>query len=102
MLELHRATIHKIETTSDKCFKIVLFTPELPAGEMLSLLLAYKSGTEGIKIEEPETDDLKSPSQRLRNTLYRTWETTKREKDFETYYREQMEKLINHYKEKLP
>ena len=54
-----------------------------------------------IKLEGWE----KSPSQRLRNTLFRLWEARtdqgKTKLPFETWYREQMEMLINQAKEKL-
>lgn len=45
--------------------------------------------------------DLKSPSQRLRGVLYLLWEKFKVVNDFDIYYRQQMEKIIQHYKEKL-
>jgi hypothetical protein len=67
---------------------------------------------EGSNVTKEETDiidnvdiDLgstKTPSQRLRNTLYRNWE----QKNngfliFREYYSHEMEKLIDHYKKKL-
>jgi len=42
----------------------------------------------------------KSPSQRLRAVLYVLW-SQKQTGDFEVYYRSQMEKLIEHFKNKL-
>lgn len=47
------------------------------------------------------TNKVKKPSQRLRATLYRVWEQSKSEQDFDTYYNNQMEILINHFKAKL-
>lgn len=44
--------------------------------------------------------DLKSPSQRLRATLY-VYFTQKGEGDFETFYKQTMESIINQFKEKL-
>ena len=102
MLSIKTATVHSISTTSDHGLRIVLLTRELPAEEMAALFMAKALGTESIKIEEPATDDLKTPGQRLRGVLFRVWENTTRETDFETYYREEMTRIINHYKDKLP
>lgn len=44
----------------------------------------------------------KTPSQRLRNTLYILWEKTGKTGDFETYRNIQMDKIINYLKEKIP
>ncbi len=44
----------------------------------------------------------KTPSQRLRNTLYRNWEQdNKGNAVFKDYYKSEMERLITHYKGKL-
>ena len=44
----------------------------------------------------------KTPSQRLRNVLYVYWEqSTGKKTDFDTFYRQQMEKIIAWIKEKL-
>jgi hypothetical protein len=43
----------------------------------------------------------RTPGQRLRAVLYVRWEQSKTTKDFETYYREQMEKIINQVKDRL-
>lgn len=102
MLEIPSATVHKIETTSDHGLKIILHTREVSPDIMAALFLAKQSGTEGVKIEEPETDDLKSPSQRLRSVLYVVWSNTDMKEDFDTYYRINMQKIIDHYKDKLP
>lgn len=102
MLQLSSATVAKVETMADKGLKIILHTRELPPEEMVALIMAKQEGTEGVKIENPETDELKSPSQRLRGVLYRVWEITTRQTDFETFYRQKMEYLINHFKSQLP
>ena len=50
------------------------------------------------------SDDIgKSPSQRLRGVLYRTFENENEGfKNFESYYTHKMEALITHLKNKLP
>ena len=49
----------------------------------------------------PDFKGEKTPAQRLRGTLYRVWETTDRKITFEQFYRESMERIIEHYKGKL-
>lgn len=46
-------------------------------------------------------DSPKTQSQRLRNVLYMNWEQTTKEIDFKTYYKQETEKIINHYKNKI-
>lgn len=52
---------------------------------------------------EADFDDFgKTPGQRLRAVLYRLWEQKNEGyQDFNLYYRFKMEKLINHFKDKL-
>jgi hypothetical protein len=46
--------------------------------------------------------ETKTPSQRLRGVLYRNFEQENKGcKDFKEYYRIEMERIINHYKQKL-
>ena len=51
--------------------------------------------------EVKDETDLKSPSQRLRAVLFLVWEHKGAQGDFNSYYRDIMEKLISQYKEKL-
>lgn len=52
--------------------------------------------------KEPAVEDKdKTPSKRLRSTLYVLWEKTKPAEDFETYYRKQVERMIDAVKNKL-
>jgi len=58
--------------------------------------------TDILDLPEIKTDDRKTPSQRLRATLFRNWEQNNEGiETFEVYYSAKMEKLINHFKEKL-
>jgi len=45
--------------------------------------------------------DQKTPSQRLRNTLFVLWKQTGEKGEFETYYNNNMEKFIDLVKQKL-
>lgn len=49
----------------------------------------------------PEFKGEKSPSQRLKAVVYRLWETTDKKKTSEEFYRDYMEKIIDHIKSKL-
>lgn len=67
--------------------------------------LMYKENK--IKAEEipeydAEFDEFKTPSQQFRAILFRLWEATGQEQDFLTYYRRLMERLTQHYKDKIP
>lgn len=51
-----------------------------------------------IKVEKNQ----KTPSERLRGVIFKYWEKrTSSTEDFDTFYRKQMENLIDAYKEKL-
>lgn len=55
---------------------------------------------EDIPKEDAE-DTSKTPSKRLRAVLFLMWKQTGEKGDFETYYRTQVEKVIEHLKNKL-
>ena len=108
------STIHKIETMSDGGLKLTVYTQELdPTDEAEVMKLKRQLGmfvfsvTEQIK--ESDIPDVKvefandkTPSQRLRNVLFRAWEQDNGGyKDFELYYRNKIEKFIDFVKEKL-
>ncbi len=54
-----------------------------------------------IPDEEPLEDDQKSPSRRLKAVLFLLWKKGGEKDEFNTYYRKQMEKVINTVKDKL-
>jgi hypothetical protein len=43
----------------------------------------------------------KTPSQRMRAVLYRIWEQQGANEDFEVFYQNEMNKVIEHYRSKL-
>lgn len=51
--------------------------------------------------KEDAEDKSKTPSKRLRATLFVLWKQLGENGDFETYYRTQVEKIIEHLKTKL-
>ena len=56
--------------------------------------------SEDIPIEHAE-DKNKTPSKRLRAVLHVLWKQKGSNGDFEVYYRDQIEKIIDHIKDKL-
>lgn len=50
---------------------------------------------------EPATDDKKTPAQRLRSVLFVLWKQEGSRGDFESFYQERMNKLIDMIKGKL-
>lgn len=81
--------------------KIVIVTPELSIEKMAELLYAKKQGiTEEVSIDY--TQEGKTPGERLRNVLYAVFKEEKRTGLFDDYYRQEMEKIIEAYKAKLP
>lgn len=109
------AIIESVATRRDKTVKITLGTQELSpsnAAEILSmqnnLVVAYISSKEISQREIDQVESLdpvlqgKTPSQRLRNTLYVAF-SQKPEgfKEFDTYYQNKMDKFIEHVKSKL-
>ncbi len=111
------ATVENLSTRADRTVKIVIGTQEnVKAAELFALqgqLVTVGISTNGLKPDEIELlrtskfeiDDIpdgKSPSQRLRNTLFRNWEQANGGySDFNLYYLNKMETIINHYKSKL-
>ena len=112
------AIIENLTTRKDKTWKITAGTNELSpeqAAEIVKLnqefcFLAIKKDPfksrdlEIISGLESELEfNEKPPSQRLRAVFYRLWETDKQGyEDFELFYRWQMNKVIEHFKSKLP
>lgn len=75
-------------------FGFLAFAPDALATQELEEI-------DNLKVEYSDTG--KPPSQRLRAVLYLNWQQKNEGYDtFENYYLVKMEKLINHYKDKLP
>lgn len=112
------AQISKIETMSDGGVRVVVDTQEITDPDELKKLFSVKKGAIGyflfkadaisqsdIPEEDAGTDEGKdkSPSQRLRAVLFVYWKEVKGGKgDFNAFYRNILDQLIEVYKEKLP
>ena len=113
------AQIESVATRKDRTVRLTIGTQEMSpatAGELYRLqnalvYLAVKE-TEFEASEREAIDGLdsefvddtkKKPSARLRAVLYRVWEQdNKGFTDFNLFYLHQMERIIGHYKAKLP
>ena len=111
------AELEKIGTLKDGSININFHTQELSpekGGQLLAIrkklvYLAIKTENfnEGEKLIiselEAEINEVgKTPSKRLRNVLFRTWEQNPEGyKDFNLFYIAKMESIINHLKGKL-
>lgn len=106
--------LNPISRRKDKSVKLSFETRELAPDEALALM--NLEGSEGwlhfgpnekasLPTEIAIVDELKSPSERLRNALYRLFLQEKQKNKviglFDTYYKDQMEKYIAHTLSKL-
>ena len=111
--------IEGLTTRKDKTVRLTIGTQEMApatAATLFRLQNAYiylaikeedfgREDLEALQSMEAEmTDDVKKThSQRLRAVLYRIWEqNNKGHTDFTSFYFAEMEKIITHYKNKLP
>lgn len=110
------AQIEGIASRKDKTVRVTFGTQELSPNDAASLFnLNQKFCFIGIKEEsfqsyevealdtlKADLDTNKTPSQRLRNILFRNYEQNNEGyQDFTTYYLAKMEKICDHYKSKL-
>lgn len=104
-----------LATKVDNSIKITLETRELGSdggaklfslrGQEAWILIAPNEfDEESVTVPKEKADasmGSKTPSQRLRAVLYRTWEQSKSGVDFESYYKATLEKVIDQFKERL-
>lgn len=106
-----QAIITGIRSKQDRSLGLSVSTPELDI-QAKALFLELQSLNVLLTItplEEPEAPEYvvqgdlenKTPSERLRNVLYVTHQQLGIQEEFNTWYRNQMEKIIEHYKQKL-
>jgi hypothetical protein len=106
--------ISKVETTSDKCLKLIVHTTQelTPSDEAEVFQMKQKIGWmvfSDADIEESDVPDepiefegQKTYSERLRNVLFRLHEKQGgKPEDFENYRSRIMERLISSYKAKI-
>jgi len=107
--------IHKIETTTDKGLKLTVYTQEISPEtkkdlfELLDKLGWLVFATAKVEPEDlvnlpeikPEFRDDKTPSQRLRAILFVYWEQNGSKGNFDDFYKDYIEKIIENIKGKL-
>jgi hypothetical protein len=108
--------IEGLSTRKDKTCKLVIGTNELNPAQMSELFnlnqqFCYlclkkepfqKEETDLLDSLKTDLDNLKTPSQRLRGILYRNFEQdNKGYLEFNSYYIAEMERIFEHYKNKL-
>lgn len=105
--------VSKISTLVDGGLKVVIDLQEINAQDKARLfefanlpawfLLKAEKFEELPSLPEIKIEKgFKTPSERLRGVIFRYWEKrTGQTEDFEIFYKKQMEKIINAYKEKL-
>jgi len=112
------AFLESFRSLKDKTLKVTFETNEPNAQQLAALasnngkfgFLAFKEDTlkerelEVLEnLESDYTPGQKSRAQRLRAVLYKNWEfEPKGYEVFEDYYNHHLERLINHFKQKLP
>lgn len=111
------AIIEGISTRQDGTFKVVMGTQEIDkskVADLFSLVNKFSKAlitdnnviqdldeglVEGLKVQA--TKKTKSHSQRLRNVIWRVWEANGAKGSFDEYYANEMERVIDAYKETL-
>ncbi|MBC8437117.1 hypothetical protein H8D85_02215 [bacterium] len=113
-------TVDKVSTMADGTLRVYVGTQEMPIDKMAKLFSFDKSAgyflfskhgisKEEIKAVEDTSKGVapkngKSPSQRLRNVLYHVWDkglVNGTECGFEDFYLKEMNKITEHYINKL-
>lgn len=106
------ATLEGVRALKEGGLSLSFHSQELSKEEMVSVMQFYQSfgyllfspeqlGEEDIPKEKLSADEEKSPSKRLRSTLFVLWKQKGEEGDFEAFYRRSMEKFIEAIKTQL-
>lgn len=109
-------TVDSISSRADNTVKIVISTQELDPSQAASLfafrgkyIKTLLSDNNISQMEEKLIDEevvkdgrkIKSSSQRLRSVMWRIWVAGGSPGEFDAFYKEEMDKIIFHYKKKL-
>jgi len=111
------ATLTKYSSMANRAMKFVFETQETIEAKDISILASFHENVGWLnfavrKLEAMDLKDLpeidfskydraKSPSQLLRNVIYRYWEQKGKQGNFDLYYLKAMTDITNQYKEKL-
>jgi membrane carboxypeptidase/penicillin-binding protein PbpC len=108
MINLSNALIEQISTRQDGSLKIVLGTQELSPDEMQKLFTAFgkfrgeeEDALESVKLNEQNSEGIKTPSSRLRAVLFVLFKQQSKYKSFDAYYAQIMETIIEQFKERI-
>lgn len=107
--------VDTLSTKKDGSVKVVLETREMPPANMATLFALRNIEAWAVlapQLKDIEAGDIpqekpdpaigtKTPAQRLRAVFYVYWEQRGKQGDFESFYRVQMEKVIETVKENL-
>lgn len=103
--------ITSLRSRKDKSLGFSGETPELTSEEKVAWLdlqgltldavfEPIDQDTQGI-VEVDREVGIRTPSQKLRAVFYKLWRVSDQPGDFKDYYNQKMERLIEHFKEKL-
>ncbi len=105
------ATIGSISTTKDGGLRFSVVTQELtPAMKVAFMEYHGQFGYFAFRPNAFQEDDIpktdvedkqKTPGKRLRSVLFLLFKSLNKGKNFQAWYMEEMEKIIDHYKSKL-
>jgi hypothetical protein len=103
--------INRINSHVDHSLGFSASTPELTTEEKVAFMELQGCNLKAVltPIDEPNVPEVKvdkdleskTPGQRLRAVLYVLWEQGKKEKEFEVFYKYNIERFIDLIKEKL-
>lgn len=105
-----RLIINRFSSRKDRSLSLSAETPELTEVEMVAFMKlqgheidAFLKPSEGLTdiIEVKSEVDTKTPSQRLRSTLFVLWKQMGEKESFSTFYEKYMYKIIESIKSKL-
>lgn len=101
-MNLKNCIVGAISTTKDRGVKITLYTQELSPSQLAELMVSANNEILSVDIPD-DMSETKSKGQRLRDVFFRLWEQENTDKfdTFTLFYNHIMEKIINHYKDKL-
>lgn len=101
-IDISHASIHGLQMMATGDWKITLHTQELSPDEVKNLSQSLSEGRQITTRIKPTIEGSKSPAERLKGVLFKIFKENQIEGDFEDYYRRELEKVIEHFKTKLP